>query len=233
MTLISLNKVSVSYENLKALNNVSFDIESGDYICIVGENGSGKSTLVKSILGLVPVKSGEIEYKALNKNEIGYLPQQSASQKDFPASVYEVVLSGCLNKCGLLPFYSKAQKQLAEDNIELLGMTAQRNKSFMELSGGQQQRVLLARALCASSKMLVLDEPVTGLDPLVTMEFYELIRKIVKEKGITVLMVSHDIETAVRHADKILHIDNTVLFYGGRTEYINSQVGKKFVGGII
>lgn len=112
-------------------------------------------------------------------------------------------------------------------------MTAQKNKSFMELSGGQQQRVLLARALCASSKMLVLDEPVTGLDPLVTMEFYELIRKIVKEKGITVLMVSHDIETAVRHADKILHIDNTVLFYGGRTEYINSDVGKKFVGGIM
>lgn len=233
MTLISLNKVSVSYENLKALNNVSFDIESGDYICIVGENGSGKSTLVKSILGLVPVKSGEIEYKALSKTEIGYLPQQSASQKDFPASVYEVVISGCLNKCGLLPFYTKAQKKLAEDNIELLGMTAQKNKSFMELSGGQQQRVLLARALCASSKMLVLDEPVTGLDPLVTMEFYELIRKIVKEKGITVLMVSHDIETAVRHADKILHIDNTVLFYGGRTEYINSDVGKKFVGGIM
>lgn len=112
MTLISLNKVSVSYENLKALNNVSFDIESGDYICIVGENGSGKSTLVKSILGLVPVKSGEIEYKALSKTEIGYLPQQSASQKDFPASVYEVVISGCLNKCGLLPFYSKAQKSL-------------------------------------------------------------------------------------------------------------------------
>ena len=229
--LLKCEHVGFGYENQDAVLDVNLEVNEGDYICIVGENGSGKSTLVKTILGLENSKLGQIVFgEGLNKNEIGYLPQQTQAQKDFPASVYEVVLSGCLNSKGFSPFYSMKDKKLANEMIKSLGIENIKRKSFRELSGGQQQRVLLARALCATKKIIILDEPITGLDPTVTREMYSLIKEINK-KGITIIMVSHDINFAVNNASKILHLKKNIKFFGNTEDYANSEVGRRFIGG--
>lgn len=231
MSQIECKDINVKYEGQEVLKDISFSIEAGDYLCIVGENGAGKSTLVKTILGLENTKTGEILFgEGLDKNQVGYLPQQTQAQKDFPASVYEVVLSGCLNSKGISPFYSHKDKKLANEMINSLGIQKIKKKSFRELSGGQQQRVLLARALCATKKIIVLDEPITGLDPTVTREMYDLIKEINK-KGITIIMVSHDINFAINNASKILHLKKNIKFFGNTSDYVNSEVGKKFIGG--
>ncbi|MBQ4603445.1 MAG: metal ABC transporter ATP-binding protein [Clostridia bacterium] len=223
MALINVNRVSLGYEGKSIVSDLNFRVNKGDYLCIVGENGSGKSTLMKTLLGQKKVLSGKIEFSdGLKQNEIGYLPQQTEVQKDFPASVKEVVLSGCLNSCGLKPFYSKVQKKQAAKIMEKLGISDISKKCYRELSGGQQQRVLLARALCATKKLLVLDEPVAGLDPVVTKNLYRLISDINKE-GITVIMVSHDIHAAIEFASHILHIGNKPLFFGTKEDYKNSD----------
>ena len=229
MSLIKCENLSLGYEGKTIVENINFSIERGDYLCIVGENGSGKTTLMKTLLGLKSPFSGKIEFsEGLNARCIGYLPQQTAAQRDFPASVYEVVLSGCVGKCGLLPFFSKEQKNTAKLNMEKLGIAELANKCYRELSGGQQQRVLLARALCASTELLVLDEPVAGLDPIVTAELYEVIDSLNKS-GLTVIMISHDISAAVRYASHILHISHTPLFFGKAADYAESEVGKFFL----
>lgn len=226
---LKCNDVTLGYNNEIVVEHLNFEVCSGDYLCIVGENGSGKSTLIKTILRLKSTVSGSIEYgSGLRGNEIGYLPQQTAIQRDFPASVNEIVLSGCLNRCGMRPFYNNAEKQLANDSISRLGISELRNRCYRELSGGQQQRVLLARALCATKKMLLLDEPVTGLDPMAANSMYEMISDINKNNGITVIMVSHDICTAVKYATHILHISNEPLFFGTKDNYLLSDVGKAF-----
>lgn len=232
MALIRCEELSIAYEGQTVVHDLSFQINQGDYLCIVGENGSGKSTLVKSLLGLkVPVKGQILLGDGLKQNEIGYLPQQTDVQKDFPASVYEVVLSGCLNSRGLLPFYSAEDKAKVRENMRFLGIEGLASDCFRDLSGGQKQRVLLARALCATKKLLLLDEPVAGLDPIVTAEFYQLIQEINRKSGIAVVMVSHDIESAVRDATHILHLQETVLFYGSAQEYKKSRAGRAFLGG--
>lgn len=231
MSLLTCQNVSLSYENTTVLSELSFDVNSGDYLCIVGENGSGKSTLIKALLSLKSVVKGNILMsESLKQNEIGYLPQQTSAQKDFPASVWEVVLSGCLNARGLRPFFSKFEKDRALSNMEKLGITHFKNHSYRELSGGQQQRVLLARALCATKKLLLLDEPVAGLDPLVTNELYYLIQQI-NQNGITIIMVSHDIESSVKYASHILHLHKKPLFFGTTADYMKSDAGKRFLGG--
>lgn len=231
MALLTCQNVSLSYENNTVLSELSFVVNSGDYLCIVGENGSGKSTLIKALLSLKSVVKGDIMMgEGLKQNEIGYLPQQTSAQKDFPASVWEVVQSGFLNARGLRPFYSKSEKNKALFNMEKLGITSFKNRCYRELSGGQQQRVLLARALCATKKLLLLDEPVAGLDPMVTNELYHLIEQINKD-GTTIIMVSHDIESAVKYASHILHLHNKPLFFGTTADYIKSDAGKRFLGG--
>ena len=223
MALINVNGVSLGYEGKAIVTDLNFTVGKGDYLCIVGENGSGKSTLMKTLLGQKSVIAGKIEFgEGLRQNEIGYLPQQTEVQKDFPASVKEIVYSGCLNGCGIRPFYSKAQKKRAADIMEKLNISDLADKCYRELSGGQQQRVLLARALCASKKLLILDEPVAGLDPVVTKNLYRLISDINKE-GITVIMVSHDIHAAIEFASHILHIGNKPLFFGTKNDYKNSD----------
>lgn len=232
MALITCENISIGYEGRTVVKDLNFSISAGDYLCIVGENGSGKSTLVKSILGLKSAERGRIIYgDGLKKNEIGYLPQQTDTQKDFPASVCEVVLSGRLNRRGLKPFYTKEDKKSAYDKMDMLGIRSLSNCCFRNLSGGQKQRVLLARALCATKSLLLLDEPVTGLDPIVTSDFYQLIRRINQESGIAVVMVSHDIETAVRDASHILHLQENGFFFGTTEEYRKSRAGKTFLGG--
>lgn len=232
MALIKCENVSIGYEGQTVVRDLNFEINSGDYLCIVGENGSGKSTLVKSLLGLKSVEKGKIIFgDGLKQNEIGYLPQQTDLQKDFPASVYEVVLSGRLNSRGIRPFYTGADRKQAWEKMDMLGIRDLARQCFRDLSGGQKQRVLLARALCATKTLLLLDEPVTGLDPLVTAEFYQLIEKINRDSGIAVVMVSHDIESAVRYADHILHLQETALFFGTAKDYEKSRVGKTFLGG--
>ena len=201
MAQLRCSDVTLGYEGTAVMEHLSFSVSAGDYLYIVGENGSGKSTLMKAILGLKSPMAGKIETgDGLKPDEIGYLPQQTAVQRDFPASVLEIVRSGCLNRSGLRPFYTRQEKQLALDNMERLGITHLAKRCYRELSGGQQQRVLLARALGATQKMLVLDEPVTGLDPKAQTELYELIAKLNREDGITILMVSHDMEAAVKYA---------------------------------
>ncbi|MFR9145206.1 MAG: metal ABC transporter ATP-binding protein [Mediterraneibacter sp.] len=232
MALIRCENVSIGYEGQTVVKDLSFQIDAGDYLCIVGENGSGKSTLVKSLLGLKSVEKGQIVFgDGLRQNEIGYLPQQTDVQKDFPASVYEVVLSGRLNSRGIRPFYTSADKKTAFEKMKMLGISDLSRQCFRDLSGGQKQRVLLARALCATKTLLLLDEPVTGLDPIVTAEFYELIQRINKESGIAVVMVSHDIESAVKYATHILHLQEKVLFFGTAGAYQKSRVGRTFLGG--
>ncbi len=223
MSLIKVSGVSLGYEGKAIVTDLDFEVNKGDYLCIVGENGSGKSTLMKTLLGQKNVVSGKIEFgDGLKQNEIGYLPQQTPVQKDFPASVKEIVYSGCLNGCGLRPFYTKEQKKRANEIMEKLGITDLASSCYRELSGGQQQRVLLARALCATKKLLVLDEPVAGLDPVVTKNMYRLISDINKE-GTTVIMVSHDIHAAIEFASHILHIGNKPLFFGTKEDYQNSD----------
>lgn len=232
MALIRCENVSIGYEGQTVVKDLSFQIDAGDYLCIVGENGSGKSTLVKSLLGLKSVEKGQIVFgDGLRQSEIGYLPQQTDVQKDFPASVYEVVLSGRLNSRGIRPFYTSADKKTAFEKMKMLGISDLSRQCFRDLSGGQKQRVLLARALCATKTLLLLDEPVTGLDPIVTAEFYELIQRINKESGIAVVMVSHDIESAVKYATHILHLQEKVLFFGTAGAYQKSRVGRTFLGG--
>ena len=213
MPLIKCENVSIGYEGQTVVKDLNFAIEKGDYLCIVGENGSGKSTLVKSLLGLKNVEKGRITYgDGLKQNEIGYLPQQTDAAGRFPASVYEVVLSGRQGSRGFHPFYTAMdKKQALDEDGSSSGYRDLERQCFRDLSGGQKQRVLLARALCATMSLLLLDEPVTGLDPIVTGEFYELIRRINRESGIAVVMVSHDIESAVEDATHILHLQETAL----------------------
>ncbi len=228
MAFITARGLSLGYDGNVIVRDLDFTVDKGDYLCIVGENGSGKSTLMRTVLGLLPPVGGQLVIgDGLKANEIGYLPQQTAVQKDFPASVFEVVLSGCQGRCGVRPFYRKADKQLAEQNLARMGIASLRRRCYSELSGGQQQRVLLARALCATTKLLLLDEPVSGLDPKVTDEMYELIAKLHRD-GTTVIMISHDVEAAVRYATRILHIGDTV-FFGTTDEYRNSEIGGAFL----
>ena len=231
MAQLSCQNLTVGYDGRTVLQGLNFEVNPGDYLCIVGENGSGKSTLMKTILGLqAPISGRILTGDGLRKNEIGYLPQQTQAQKDFPASVREIVLSGCQGRCGSRPFYSKEEKRLAEENIGKMGIGSLTKRCYRELSGGQQQRVLLARALCATRKMLLLDEPVSGLDPRVTAEMYGLIETLNREEGITVMMISHDISAALKYASHILHIGDSV-FFGTRADYLQSPQGKVFDSG--
>ena len=206
MDLITCKNISFVYDGVPSVKNLNFSVEQNDYLCIVGENGAGKSTLIKGLLRLKKPSSGTIRLgNGLLTKEIGYLPQQTTVQKDFPASVYEVVLSGCLNRLGVKPFYTKKEKKITNENLRKMGIENLKNCCYRELSGGQQQRVLLARALCATKKVILLDEPVAGLDPVVTQSLYELIRQINEDMGITVVMVSHDIHAAVQYLS-LIHI---------------------------
>lgn len=229
MALFTCNGVSMQYEGQRVVTDVSFSVEAGDYLCIVGENGSGKSTLMRGILGLKALSAGSITFdKSLRRTQIGYLPQQTAAQKEFPTSVREVVLSGCLNRSGLLPVYSAADRARAKHAMERLAVYDLRRSSFKALSGGQRQRVLLARALCATETLLLLDEPVSALDPVATAEFYDIISALNRKDGITVVMISHDILAAVSHANRILHLDNTVSYFGDCAGYRHSEAGSRF-----
>ena len=228
MALIKAESLALGYDNGIIVKDLDFEVNAGDYLCIVGENGSGKSTLMRTLLGLQNPKGGRIILgDGLTKKEIGYLPQQNQVQKDFPASVREIVISGCQARCGLRPFYNREEKELAEKNMERLGITDLSARSYRELSGGQQQRVLLARALCATQKLLILDEPVSGLDVKVTAELYTMIKELNRD-GITIIMVSHDIAAAVKYASHILHIGDQV-FFGSRDSYLESRQGKLFL----
>ena len=230
MAQITCKNLTLGYENRAIQENLNFSINAGDYLCIVGENGSGKSTLMKTLLHLQPPISGTIELgDGLRKNEIGSLPQQPLVQRDFPASVKEIVLSGCQGRCGWRPFYNKEDKEIARRAMEKMMIQDLQDRCYRELSGGQQQRVLLARALCAAKKILLLDEPVSGLDPKVTAEMYQLIEDLNKKDEMTIIMISHDIEAAVRFATHILHIGEHC-FFGTKKQYLESSLGRHFTG---
>ena len=232
MKLISCHNLTLGYDGNIAVTNVNFDVEQGDYFCIVGENGSGKSTLIKGILGLLKPMSGKIEFCNIKQSDIGYLPQQTLVQKDFPANVFEVVLSGCLNRHSFLPFYSKKDKERATYNMDILGIGSLKKRAYRALSGGQQQRVLLARALCATERLILLDEPVSGLDPIMTSDMYGLIRKLNLDHNITVIMVLHDMKSAVEYGSKILHLRSAPLFYGSTEEYTKTDTYNIMIGAV-
>lgn len=232
MSLLACRNVSFSYEGTTVLTGLNFSVESGDYLCVVGENGAGKSTLLKGLLYLKKPSEGELlTGDGLKPTEIGYLPQQTAAQKDFPASVMEVVLSGRLNHLGWHPFYGGADRADAGEKMALLGIEDLKDRCYRDLSGGQQQRVLLARALCATRKLLLLDEPVTGLDPIMTADLYRVIAELHTRQKITVVMVSHDVRGAVEQSDHVLHLGNKQLFYGPTPAYQESELGRRFLRG--
>ena len=235
MELLKCTGLRLGYEGRAVAEGISFTVSEGDYLCIVGENGSGKSTLVKTLLGLQPPLAGSIEKsEALRRagGVIGYLPQQTPVQRDFPATVEEIVRSGFLARSGLRPFYTREEKQLADEKMERLGISHLKKRCYSELSGGQQQRVLLARALLATGNLLLLDEPVAGLDPKVTAEMYELIKALNRDDGITIIMVSHDIRAVLAFATHILHVFHGRAWFGTAEEYAKSEIGRTFAGGV-
>ena len=236
MTLIKCSELTLGYEKKQIAPPITLEVHEGDFIAITGENGAGKSTLVKTLLGLTPPLSGKVSFgDGISHRDIGYLPQSAFIQRDFPASVSEVVLSGCIGKAGSFPFYKKSHKQTAEANMKRLGILELRSRSFSELSGGQAQRVLLCRALCAAGKLLLLDEPVQGLDPAATHEMYDAVSELNRRDGMAVLMVSHDICTTLGYATHILHLGREEIFFGKTDEYRRSEVGHEFIfahGGI-
>ena len=226
MPQLICENLTLGYEGKTVVSDISFSVDAGDYLCIIGENGSGKSTLMKAMLNLKTPMSGQIiTDEGVHQKEIGYLPQQTQVQKDFPASVREVVRSGCLNRSSFRPYYTQAEKRIAEENMMKLGIADLAKQCYRDLSGGQQQRTLLARALCAARKLLLLDEPAAGLDPKASVDLYELIEKL-NADGITIIMVSHDIEASIKYASHILHIGNkTALFHGTKKDYLKSEAG--------
>lgn len=231
MSLIECKNLTIGYENKKILSNLNFKIEEGMYLCIVGNNGSGKSTLIKTILGLNKPLKGKIKFNNLTQKQIGYLPQINENLKDFPATAYEIILSGCLNSGKIISFYTKKDKEKTLNNINILKIKKLMNKSFSILSGGEKQKVLLARALNATDKIILLDEPTTGLDPNAQIELYNLIDKLKKELNITIIMVSHDVHTSLKHATHILHLDGENTFFGTIEEYQESGKCEHFIGG--
>lgn len=228
MSQIEIKNLTLAYDGVAVLKDLCFEVEKGDYLCIVGENGSGKSSLIKAMLGEIKPQNGEIIFEN-KKKTIGYLPQQTDVQRDFPASVFEVVLSGFLSK-SKMPFYSATQRQQAKSILENLGIDGIAHKCYRELSGGQQQRVLLARAFCATGDAIILDEPVTGLDNKAVAEMYSAISDINK-KGVTVIMVTHDVESAVNNAGKILHLSHENHFFGSMSEYKISDIATELMKG--
>jgi len=226
---ITCDNITLGYGARILVERLSFTIEKGNYLCIVGENGAGKSTLLRTLLGLQKPLAGTVVLgEGLKRNEIGYLPQQTFVQRDFPASVWEVVLSGCQGRCGLRPFYNREEKQIAKRVMEQLEITPLAQTCYRDLSGGQQQRVLLARALCASDKMLVLDEPVSGLDPKMAEVMYQLVARVNRDMGMTVVMISHDVREAIPYATHILHMDREY-YFGTAEAYRQSEFGKAFL----
>ena len=227
--LLACRDASLGYEGQAVLEHLNLNICAGDYLCIVGDNGSGKSTLLKGLLGLLPPMSGDI-WRApdLRRGALGYLPQQTRAQRDFPATVYEVVLSGYLNQKGFRFFYTREQKTGALMNMGKLGVLELKDRCYRELSGGQQQRVLLARALCAASRMLILDEPVTGLDPAAAQDLYKTLAYLNKTEGMAIVMVTHDLDAALQSARTVLHIGRTGWFFGTREDYFASPHGRRF-----
>ena len=230
MQLLKCENIHMNYDSTKAVDGVSFTVDEGDFLCIVGENGAGKSTLLKGILGLQKISEGSIDFNGIKKSEIGYLPQKTQVQKDFPAGVKEVVLSGRLGGKGKL-FYTAEDRRIAQENMDIMKINSIKNKSFNELSGGQQQRVLLARALCATDRLLRLDEPTTGLDPFVTEDMYKLISHLNKEHGVTIIMVTHDVKSAIQYANKILCMEHDSDFFGTTEEYLKTAAAKRIIGG--
>ena len=220
MALIRVENLTISYEGVYAVQDVSFCVEQGDYLVILGENGSGKSSVMKAMLGLTRYKSGAITYgEGLARDRIGYLPQQTRIQRDFPASVEEVVRSGLVGRMRRPFFLSRAQLLIARKQMELMEIYDIRKKPYRTLSGGQQQRVLLARALCAADRIMLLDEPVTGLDPQLTDEMYSIIRNL-NQNGMAIVTVSHDVRGALRDARHVMVMNDARLeFYGTRDEY--------------
>ena len=229
MAQLTCQKLCVGYDGKPVLQDLDFEVFAGDYLCIVGENGSGKSTLMKTILGLqMPISGRILTGDGLRKNEIGYLPQQTVVQKDFPASVREIVLSGCQGRCGSRPFYNKEEKQLAEEAMDKMQITRLARRCYRELSGGQQQRVLLARALCAASQLLILDEPITGLDPAAAQDLYKTLAYLNQKEGMAIVMVTHDLKAALKSARTVLHIGRKGLFTGTASDYLASPQGRRF-----
>ena len=227
--LIVCRDISLGYEGQSVLTHFSLTIREGDYLCIVGDNGSGKSTLLRGILGLLPPQSGEIlRAPELEKGAVGYLPQQTRAQRDFPATVSEVVLSGCLNKKGTRFFYSAAQKSQALMNMGKLGILELKDQCYRDLSGGQQQRVLLARALCAASRLLILDEPITGLDPAAAQDLYKTLAYLNQKEHMAIVMVTHDLKAALSSARTVLHIGRSSTFLGSVADYLASPQGRRF-----
>ena len=212
--LFEVKNLTLGYEKENIINNISFTVEEKDFIVIVGKNGAGKSTLIKGILGLIKPKSGEIIFnESFNKKLIGYMPQETKVSQNFPASVKEIVLSGRINKMGIRPFYNCKDKEKCEEVLKILNIYDIKDKSFFELSGGQRQKTLLARSLCATDKLLILDEPSNNLDNTSREEFYLLLMKLNKELGITIMMISHDSDIDKLLGYKLLRItDNSYEF---------------------
>ena len=226
MKILECKKLNIGYNERSICKDISFEVESGQYICVIGENGSGKTTLLKTILGLNKPISGKVVFdKKFDKSNLGYLPQQTDMQKDFPATVLEVVMSGFINKMKFRPFYNKREKEKAQEILKYLNITDLQKRSYKDLSGGQQQKVLLARALCSTNELLILDEPTNGLDARSIKSFYELLADL-NSQGMTIIMISHNLDKVINYASHIVYLKGTPEFIGTKEDFLQTEYAK-------
>lgn len=235
--IITAEDVTVRYNSIDVLSHLTFTVLKGDYIGLVGPNGSGKSTLIKTILGFIKPVTGYIQVfghslTALQDwDKIGYLPQKMTSfNPNFPASVEEIVSLGLLSKKRFPKRFTKEDKVLIERAMELLDIIDLRKKLFGNLSKGQQQRVLAARTIVNQPELLILDEPTTAFDPEIRESFFSLMEDINKNKGVTIILVTHDIGSIGKYAFKLLYLDKTIIFYGSFDEFCKSERMSHFFG---
>lgn len=212
MTILEVEKLKVSYSNHVAIENINFKIEDGEYVCLVGENGSGKSTLVKTIVGLLKPEEGQVNLN-ISLDEVAYLSQTNLKDLDFPATAKEIIMSG-IQKHGKFPFYTKKDKEIYENVIKQLKIEELQGRRIGDLSGGQKQRILIARALVRQPKLLILDEPATGLDYNITKELYKILENLNKNNKMTIIMATHDLEEINEIKPRIISLAKKVKYDG-------------------
>jgi zinc transport system ATP-binding protein len=220
-SILELKQLRLGFGDNIVINNASLVLEEGDFACIVGANGAGKSTLVRAILGLIKPLGGDIHYCGdLKQTQIGYLPQETRPDSNFPATVEEIVLSGCLGHMGWKPFYCHKEKQHIRRSLKILGIESLAKKRFVDLSGGQKQKVLLARSLSATTKMIILDEPSNSLDHKSRKDFYKTLKNLNREQGLTILMITHDLDADDLIGNKVIAIKEGKVTLSETNDYL-------------
>lgn len=232
--ILSVKDLNFNYGKIKILKDINFELDKGDYLGIIGANGSGKTTLIKVLLGLLQPSSGTVVYhqNILEDNALGYVPQKTfGDHQNFPATVKEIVRTGLLANKGFLKQYNDEDNKKVVEILNRLNLCDLKNRKINKLSGGQQQRVLLARSLVSNPRVLILDEPTSALDPEVREDFYQLL-ETVNKSGVTIILISHDLQSIEPYLNKVLLLDRKILFFGNPKDFNKTVSAKSYLGHI-